>query len=293
MTAEEFESRIADWAHRQPDLEALIQIGSRAQPVAEVDQWSDWDYHFVTRRPDRYQGREWPARIAPCWCAHLEKTERGVVKISAVFEDGLEADFVPLAAWQVKLACWAMRHPGARRWFPPALQWGVHNLRLIAGPGHRVIIGGAAWERRLEALKVDWPANAFTGEDFQRHVTAFWRHAVWVFKKSARGELRAAARWHVTELTKHVYALLGEEARLAGRTPRPEARKAEQWLDEARLRQTAVTLAPDRRVLAQALLGAIDLFTDASRKVAERHGFNSPGHAEVEQWLRAELKKLR
>ncbi|HKB58154.1 MAG TPA: hypothetical protein VKC51_11250 [Lacunisphaera sp.] len=292
MTAPEFEARIVEWARLRPDLEALVQIGSRVQPGATVDAWSDWDYHLIVRRPAGYFNRDWPAQIAPCWSVHFERTERAVVKLSAVFAGGWEVDFVPLAAWQVKLAYAAMRHPGAQGWFPPALRRGIHNLRLIARPGARVILGGPAWERRLTALAVEWPAKDFSAADFQDHTAAFWRHAVWVGKKTLRGELRAALRWHHTELQEHIYALLEEEARLAGRAPRPEARQAEQWLDDARLRQTAITTGPEQRVLARALLAELTLFREVSQNVAKQPGFTLPDYSAVEAWLRAELGKV-
>lgn len=292
MTAAEFEARIIAWARTLPDLEALVQIGSRVQPGAMVDVWSDWDYQLIVRQPTRYHHRDWPAQIAPCWSAHFERTERAVTKLSAVFAGGWEADFVLLSAWQLKLACWAMRYPGAQGWFPPALRQGVKNLRLVAGPGHRVVLGGQAWERRYAALAVPWPEPDFTAEDFQRHVAAFWRHAVWVGKKILRGELRAALRWSHIELREHSHVLLAEEARLAGRAPRPEARKAEHWLDERRLAQTAIETGTDQRSLARALLAEIALFEEVGRSVAQARGFTTPDHSAVAAWLRAELAKL-
>ncbi len=291
MTAPEFEARLVAWARALPDLEALVQIGSRVQPGAVVDAWSDWDYQLIVRDPVRYFNRDWPALIAPCWSAHFERTERAVVKLSAVFAGGWEADFVLLPAWQMKLACWAMRHPGVRGWFPPVLREGVRNLRLVAGPGYRVVLGGPAWEQRYAALRVAWPEPGFSAADFQHHVAAFWRHAVWVAKKILRGELRAALRWQHLELREHLLVLLVEEARLAGRTPRPEARKAEQWLDEARLRQTAIATGPDQASLAAALLAEMTLFREVSQHVAAQRGFAPPDYGAVESWLRAELAK--
>lgn len=292
MTASEFEARVVAWARAQPDVEALVQIGSRVQPGAVVDAWSDWDYQLIVRQPSRYHNRDWPAQIAPCWSAHFERTERAVTKLSAVFAGGWEADFVLLSAWQMKLACLAMRHPGVQRWFPPALRRGVNNLRLVAGSGHRVVLGGPAWKQRYAALATPWPVPGFTAEDFQRHAAAFWRHAVWVVKKILRGELRAALRWLQVELREHTYALLAEEARLEGRTPRPEARKAEQWLDERRLKQTAIITGIDQSGLARALLAEIDLFVEVSASVASRRGFALPDYRAVEAWLRAELAKV-
>lgn len=292
MTAPEFEARVVAWARRQPGLEALVQIGSRVQPGAVVDEWSDWDYQVVLRRTGRYLNRDWPGEIAPCWNAHFERTERGVVKLSAVYAEGREVDFVLLTAWQIKLVCLAMRHPGWAAWFPPVLRAGIHNLRLIARPGHRVVLGGAAWERRYAALTADWPRAEFTAGDFDRHVAAFWRHAVWVAKKILRGEVRAAWRWQHVELREHLFALLAEEARLAGQTPRPEARQAEQWLDPTRLQQTGIGSGPDQQLLARALLAEIALFREVSDQVAGRHNFTRPDCTAVEQWLRAQLGRL-
>lgn len=289
MTATEFEARIIAWARSQPDIEALVQIGSRVQPGAVVDTWSDWDYQLITRNPENYHNREWPTRIAPCWSAHFERTERGVTKLSAVFEGGLEADFVLLPAWQMKLVCEAMRHPGAGTWYPAALRRGIRNLRLVARPGHRVVLGGPAWESRYGALAIDWPETGFSEEDFRHHVAGFWRHAVWVAKKILRGELRAALRWSQVELREHAYALLEEEARLDGRVPRPEARQAERWLADSRLAQTRLPIGPEKSLLAAALLAEMALFSEISRNVASRRGFAVPDHAAVEAWLRKEL----
>lgn len=292
MTAAEFEARIVSWARARRDVAALVLIGSRAQAGAEVDEWSDWDFHVITRDPRKFLPPVWLPAIAPCWCAHVDRTERGVEKLSVVFAEGREADFVLLQSWKMKLVCWAMRHPRLARAYPEPLLAGVRNLRLIAGPGHRVLLGGRDWEDRYAALQVPWPEPGFSEERFQRCQSAFWRHAVWIFKKTARGELRAAARWHARELADALYLVLAEEARLAGRVPRPEARKAEQWLDPERLRQTATFAGGDARSQAAALLGAIDVFRAAVDTVAAARGFPAPPYAEVEQWLRGELAKV-
>jgi len=292
MTPQVFEARIIDWARQQPDVEALVQIGSRAQSGGEVDVWSDWDYHLIVHNPSSFLNSEWPAQIAPCWCAHYEKTERGVVKMSAIFAGGLEVDFVPLAAWQMKLVYWAMAHPVFERYYPDALRRGIANTQLVVRPGYKVILGGSAWEHRLGALSVIWPERNLSLLDFSVHAAAFWRHAVWALKKCARGESRAALRWLQVELIDHVYALLAEEARLAGRPARPEARKAEKWLDARRLAQTAIETSLDQRVLARALLAQITLFEEVCRSVADRRNFDLPDYSAVASWLRQELTKL-
>lgn len=292
MTPHEFEARIVDWARQQPDLEALILAGSRAQGDG-VDEWSDWDFHLISARPQLYYRTEWLARIAPLWCANAELTPRGVIKVSAVFEGGLEADFVPLATWQMKLVYWSMRHPDWGNWMPARLHRGILETRaFLLGSGYRVLVGGKAWEQRLTALDAKWAGLSMGAEEFSRHIAAFWQKSVWVTKKIARPEPRSAMHWMHKLITDHVYALLAEEARLAGRPARPEARKAEQWLDARRLGQTAVETGTDPRVLARALLAEIVLFEEVSQSVAGSRSFVVPDYAAVAAWLRAELTKL-
>lgn len=292
MTAVEFEARIVAWAQARREIAALVQIGSRAQSSGAVDQWSDWDYHLIVRNGRNFASVGWLDEIAPCWCAHRERTERAVDKVSAVFEDGHEVDLVLLAEWQMRLVCAAMRRPVWRSLHPRALSDGIRNLRLIAGPGYRVVLGGAAWERRYDSLREPWPNEEVTQENFRRLQTGFWRHAIWCYKKTARGEFRAAARWHGREIMEALYIVLAEEARLAGRTARPEARKAEQWLSAERLKQTAITPGLEARSQARALLATIEVFNAAMRSVAAQRGFALEPHAEVEQWLRTELQRM-
>ena len=292
MTAHDFEARTVDWARRQPDVEALVLAGSRAQGDG-VDEWSDWDFHLISTQPERYYRPDWLRKIAPPWCAHAERTSRGVIKVSAVFEDGLEADFIPLAAWQMKLVYWGMRHPQWAGWMPARLHRGIlETRRFLLGSGYRMLVGGKAWERRLMALSIEWAGLSMEADEFNRHTAAFWQKSVWVTKKIARPEPRSAMHWLHKLITDHVYALLAEEARLAGRPARPEARKAEKWLDAKRLAQTAIETGTDPRGLARALLAEMALFEEVCRSVAGSRGFVVPDHATVAAWLRAELTKL-
>ena len=98
--------------------------------------------------------------------------------------------------------------------------------------------------------------------------------------------------WLHKLVLEHVYAVLEEEAWLAGRRARPQALKAEKWLDETRLNQTAISTTMDQRDLARALLAELALFEDVCRSVAGSRGFSLPDYTAVAAWLRAELTKL-
>jgi hypothetical protein len=292
MTAQEFEDRIVAWARRQPDVEALVLAGSRAVTGC-ADGLADWDFHLMTRRPGHFANDRWPQEIAPCWCVHAVRTPIGGIKVRVVFEGGWEVDFVPLAAWQMKLVYWAMRFPGRAAWMPRKLRHGIHETRaFMLGTGHRLAFGPPAWARRLEALKVPWNDPGMTAAQFSGHASAFWQKSVWMGKKNSRPEPRSAMHGLHLLVVEHVYALLAEEARLAGRPARSEARKAEQWLDARRLRQTDITTSLDQKALARALLAQIELFEEVSRSVAQSRGFALADHSAVAAWLRAELDKI-
>jgi hypothetical protein len=293
MTAEEFETRIVEWARRQADIKALIQIGSRAQGGKHFDVWSDWDFHLISTRPEKYYSTDWLSEIAQPWCATAERSLRGRVKISAVFENSFEADFVPLANWQMKLVYWGMRHPKLANRMPAQLRRGILETReILQNSGYRVLIGGESWERRLTALQVAWNNPRMSAEEFQRHSAAFWQKSVWVAKKIARPEPRSAMLWMHKLIAEHVYAMLAEEAWLAGRGARPEALKAEKWLDPRRLKQTSFETGIDQQGLARTLLDAIGLFEEVSESIATKKGFSVGNYSEVATWLRVELGSI-
>jgi len=293
MTPEAFEARIVEWARQQNDIKALILIGSRTQDKQSFDVWSDWDFHLVTTQPKKYYNTDWLVQIAAPWCARAERSIRGTMKVSAVFEGGLEADFVPLANWQMKLVYWGMRHPGLATAMPDRLRRGILETRtILRNSGFRVLVGGDSWETRVNALTVPWAMRRMNSIELVQHCAAFWQQAVWITKKIARPELRSAMHWLHRLVLNHVYLLLEEEAWIAGRKARPEALKAEKWLDERRLAQTRMTTDLEQRVLARALLAQIELFEELSSGIAASRGMVLPDYSAVAAWLRSELAKF-
>ncbi len=292
MNPHELEEKIARWAHEQNDIEAVVQVGSRVQRNALVDLWSDWDYQLITSNPRKYYNDRWPSQIGPIWCAHCEKSPRGVTKVSVVLEDGYEVDFMPVAAWQLKLAYFLMQRSWLASKIPLGAQRGIRLLRLVVKPGFRVIKGTAIWSNRMEALKRPWPEAIMNYKEFVFHQSAFWRRATWILKKLARGEFRAALRSYWIDLVEASYGILEEEARLIGKYARPDARYAETWLSEERILQTSIMTAPDRQVLGEALLSQIDLFKSASTRVASMRRFSLPNHSAIEAWLRVECARM-
>ncbi len=160
---------------------------------------------------------------------------------------------------------------------------GVADLRIVAGPGWRVIKGGEAWERRYARIA---PLQVpLTEREFQRLCGEFWTQLVWAAKKAARGEFRASRRALHLHLVENCLRLLQEEAHLAGRRSYPLARRAEQWLSPEQLVGTDIAGGGDRQSLLAARGRIADTFEKASAVVAAGRGWSLNQPAALRSWL--------
>lgn len=274
---------LSAWARARGDIRALVQIGSRVQEGAAVDPWSDYDYQLITTRPSRYRDGSFCGELGPCWARGAQVAFGNSVKVTAVYEGALEADFVVLRHLEVLVAVTALRWPGTRRWWPPALRRGVSDLRIVAAPGWRVIKGGAPWERRYSRIA---PLRSPLGEaEFRALCGEFWTQLVWAAKKAARGEFRASQRAIHAHLIESSLRILQEGALLEGRRAYPLGRRAEQWLTQKQLEATAFPTSPDRASLMAALGRIADVFSGSSSAVAARNGWAPGDHAQIRAWL--------
>lgn len=278
-----WDASVEQWACARRDISALVQIGSRVQSGAVVDKWSDYDYQLITPRPKAFLSGAFARELGRCWAISAQEAFGGVIKVTAVYEDALEADFVILKAWEVALAATANRFPGCAFLWPGILRRGVEDLRCVAGRGCKVIKGSKRWERRYASL-VPF-VRQITKAEFISLSGAFWARAVWIAKKIERGELFAAQRAIHADLFEPTFRLLEVEASLVGVTPRPEARGAERWLPPARVSALGIPTAADREYLRDALVRIADLFVDVSSMVGRKQGWEAPSHAEVRAWI--------
>jgi hypothetical protein len=278
-----WQGAVAQWARQRPDIRALVQIGSRVQQGSSADAWSDYDYHLVTTRPQRYRSGAFCAQIASCWAFGAETAFGNALKVSAVYEGGLEADFVVLRHLDLLVAATALRWPSTRRLWPRRLLRGVADLRIVAGPGWRVIKGGEPWTKRYGRIAP--LREAMTPEEFSLLCGNFWTQAVWAAKKAQRGEFRASQRAVHTQLLEACLRVLQEEAILEGRRAYPLGRRAELWLSPERLRATSFGTAPEREALHRAIRTVTEAFLESSCEVASRKGWPRPDYAQLRSWL--------
>lgn len=283
MREDEWTETLSRWAHAQPDIKALVQIGSRVQSTGTVDHWSDFDYQLVTTRPNRYADGLFASEISRCWAVGASRAFGNVTKISAIFEDTLEVDFVILRSWELRVATAALRWPKTQRWWPAILRSGTEDLRRVAGLGWKIIKGGNGWEKRYSRIT---PFRAqLTKPNFDALCGEFWSNLVWAAKKTERGEFFAAQRAFHEVLFEKSLRLLEEEGVLNGKAAKPFARRAEQWIDPQRLDEVKIPIAPNRESLFAALDRVSALFLDVSRSVAKKNGWHYCEFEEIRAWL--------
>jgi hypothetical protein len=274
---------VSRWAHDQPDISALVQIGSRVQKGATADQWSDFDYQLITSRPGKYRNGSFARDLGPCWAYGAQVAFGNATKVTAVYAGALEADFVVLSNWEVRVAMAALRWPRTAPLWPRALEMGVLNLKIVAAPGWDVIKGGEPWRRRYSRIA---PARAPLGEaQFSALCGEFWTQLVWAAKKADRGEFRASQRALHLHLLENSLRILQEEALLEGRQAFPFGRRAETWMTEAQSAATDIRSAPDRASLLAALEKLAGAFEGSSSAVAARNGWSGVQAAEIRAWL--------
>ncbi len=91
VSVQEFLSRIRDWAAAQPDIQAVLLVGSYARGAARPD--SDVDLVILTGAPDRYlDPAAFPAAAGPAerW---IKEDWGAVTSIRVWYQDGLEVEY--------------------------------------------------------------------------------------------------------------------------------------------------------------------------------------------------------
>ena len=248
------------------DVQAVTLFGSRTRDGGrDADVDSDVDLQVICRRPTNWVSPEWAKRILPpeallTW--NVRDAFGGVKKISIVLGDG-ELDLVIVPAARMRLARWALwlglhrRHPGIRR--------KLGDIALVMGEGHRVLKGGAKWERFYRRISVDVPLPGMTDEDVRNAVAGVEVDLVSIRRKLSRGELRAAQRWLHTGIAETNFKLMHELRRRRGARSHHDGRRAEQVLPEPELELVTVSARLD----AQELESASEAAASATRKLGE------------------------
>ena len=107
MTDDDFLSKLVGWAEARSDIACLVMTGSRAQPNATVDSYSDYDLEIFTDDPHRYTASsDWMGEIADVWVFLAPESSRGCPTRLIIFDDGRKVDFsiLPVSALEEAVA---------------------------------------------------------------------------------------------------------------------------------------------------------------------------------------------
>jgi hypothetical protein len=274
---------ISAWANRQEDIQALVQFGSRARQDGSTDTWSDYDYHLITSDPQKYRDGSFARELGPCWASASQFSFGDVDRVTAVYDGALEADFIILGHVDMVIVALALSWPASEPLWPRPLARGVRSLRIAAGPGWKVIKGGALWEKRYSRIS---PLRDLMGEEEFRGLCAkFWVELVWAAKKAARGEWRASQRAVHEHLVECGLRVFREEALLDGRQAHYVGRRAEAWLTKGQLEATGAGTRPERAALMSALVQLSGEFAASCARVASRNMWKPRDYPEIRSWL--------
>jgi len=247
--------KLAVWAQAEPEVAALVLIGSRQREATDAiwraDAQSDWDFQIITGNPSRFAKADWLQALGEEVKAYAMRPPRfgGVPKVNAVLA-GTEVDFVILPAGRLCLARWLMRLGLHRR--PGRLLRGLQDLAVVIRPGWHFLKGGPAWEPFYHRVVAEVPDLRMDDAAAQNLAEALVCDYVCILRKIDRGELRAA-QWMIhRDLADANFRLLHELRLRRGERSFPEARRIERIAPDHELTAVTVATGPDAGALRQA-----------------------------------------
>jgi aminoglycoside 6-adenylyltransferase len=103
VSIQELGARVTAWAERQPNIRAILVVGSRARRDHPGDRWADLDLMlFATDFAGYLTQTDWLNEVGPVWVAIPHQTGAGDPEWLVLFEGGDKVDFIfyPVAELQ-------------------------------------------------------------------------------------------------------------------------------------------------------------------------------------------------
>jgi hypothetical protein len=201
------------WAHDEPEIKAVVMLGSRARESGQVgssDDGSDWDFHVVTSDISLFKDATWTARahlLTPlAYIARSGHVSR-IVKSTGVFPNG-EIDLVLLPLTNLRFAKLLMRIGIAER--IPFVRDALSEMALVLLPGYRLVKGGHSWGKFFASVVTKIAPLRLSDHIVCELAEAYFVDYVSTRRKIMRGELIAAQRWLHTQLADTNFRLLHE-----------------------------------------------------------------------------------
>lgn len=260
MTYEQLQARIASWAAAQPDIRAVIIVGSQA--TGRADQWSDLDLVMLTNERARYLDPGWLHSFGAAWLMYLDEAGPDDPEWFALYEGGLKVDFVLLQvdADIPDLELLLQRYP----------------YQTVFARGIKVLFDQHGDPRSLPSKAIDLPSPSVSA--FDHLVGGFLLEAVTTAKFIARGDFWRAQHWFSYDLRPHLLKLA--EWHAYGRDTWYNGRFINSWADPRVLAALPRIFALyQRENLSMALQTLLELFQVLGEETATRFHFNYPVEA--------------
>jgi aminoglycoside 6-adenylyltransferase len=259
-----FLERLLAWAARRPDVDAILQTGSRMRGDGSVDEFSDYDIELYVADPTAYDGASpWLAELGEVM-VHLPlgNPQVGLVTRLVFFADATKSDI------QI--------YPVARldRMAAEGLDPFLHER------GYRVLLDRSGWAARLPAPTRRRPRREPPTEaEFRAVCREFWFEAAHIPRSLRRGELWVVKHrdWTMKEMLLRVLEWHAQAAHGQEHDTWYIGTKLRRWLDPQLYERLGGVFARfDAEDSWRALAAQIALFEDASAQVARGYAFADP-----------------
>lgn len=285
--------RLVEWAERQPDVRAVVVVGSRASSLRPPDEWSDIDLVLGVTDPQRYlTSAAWLSAVGDPLLTCVATLEDQTFR-TAWFEGEEKFDFIIVGSRSMRVAALFLRlvarWPALRRLLPGRVSQQLATFSDTIGKGVRILVDKDRWVTRLVQARIERPVRTGPRQgEFSNSVSAFWSWALWTAKIVQRGEVWRAKRSCDYEMKEMLLQMLDWHARsIAGwnRETWYLGRFLEEWVDpRAKLALREVFARYDEEDLWRALAATCELYSWVAQETAEHLGLTYP--LDHERWAR-------
>jgi aminoglycoside 6-adenylyltransferase len=170
---QQLKDRVVTWAESQPEICAILVIGSRARRDFPADEWSDLDLMVFATDSQRYlTGDDWLQDIGQVWLNFPHQTGSGHQERLVHFDGGGKVDFVFCSVDDLR----GMVESGEL--------WGIYHR------GYYVLVDKDELASQLPPSPFAPPPYEKPSADlFALAVNSFWHDAVYVARQIRRRNL--------------------------------------------------------------------------------------------------------
>ena len=259
----QLEESIAGWAKTQPNLRAILVVGSKARNDHPGDQWSDLDLQvFATDFQEYLSGTDWLGYFGAVWMCLPFHPAGSEPQRLAIFAGGHKVDFhfFPLSELLRMVQMQTLDDVYLRGYYALLDKDGL-AAKLPPAPGK------------------PFPGDMPSVDSFMLCVSMFWFGALACAKMIWRGDL-----WSVktgdSRLKSHLLSMLEWHARAVHGWEYDTWHSGKflfEWTDPLS-RQTLYEIFAhfDRQDSKRALFATMDLFRRLARETADRLGYTYP-----------------